>query len=118
MATVNQLIQYLTDNNNNGRQNPITAGELAHQFGISDGGVQVEMRNVIREAINQGHLIGSCNRGFYFINSLNEIEHNLNSLRSRAENILIRRRNMLNIWNNMPNQNNPTTLRDIEIREI
>lgn len=118
MATVNQLIQYLTANNNIGRQNPITSGNLANHFGISDGGVQVEMRNVIREAIDQGHLIGSCNRGFYFINNLNEIEHNLNSLRSRAENILLRRRNMLNIWNNLPNQNNPTILQDLEIREI
>jgi len=105
-------------NNNIGRQNPITAGDLANYSGISDGSVQVEMRNVIRDAIGQGYLIGSCNRGFYFINSLNEIEHNLNSLRSRSENILTRRRNMLNIWNSMPNQNNPTTLQDLEIREI
>ncbi len=118
MATVNQLIKFLTANNNIGRQNPLTAEDLANHFGISDGGVQVEMRNVIRAAINQGHLIGSCNRGFYFINSLNKIEHNLNSLRSRAKNILIRRRNMLNIWNNMPNQQNSTILQDLEIREI
>ena len=51
------------------------------------------MRNVIRNAIDQGYLIGSCNRGFYLIISLNEIEHNLNSLRSRDGNILLRRRN-------------------------
>lgn len=76
------------------------------------------MRNVIRDAISQGHLIGSCNRGFYLINSLNEIEHNLNSLKSRAENILIRRRNMLNLWNNQANQQTPTNLPDLEIREI
>ncbi|MBI9038424.1 MAG: hypothetical protein JEY97_09855 [Bacteroidales bacterium] len=118
MATVNQLLQYLTANNNIGRQNPITAGNLATHFGISDGGVQVEMRNVIRNAIAQGYLIGSCNRGFYIINSLNEIEHNLNSLRSRAEKILIRRRNMLNFWNNMSNQQNPTSLLDLEIRDV
>jgi len=118
MATIAQLIQHLTANNNIGRQHPITASNLAIHFGISDGGVQVEMRNVIRNAIDQGYLIGSCNRGFYLINSLNEIEHNLNSLRSRAENILIRRRNMLNIWNNRANQQNPTALPDLEIGEI
>ena len=118
MATVNQLIQYLTANNNIGRQNPITAGNLAIHFGISDGGVQVEMRNVIRNAIKQGHLIGSCNRGFYLINSLPEVEHNLNSLRSRAKNILVRRRNILKSWNDRPNQQNKTNLSDLEIREI
>jgi len=118
MATVAQLIQHLTANNNIDRQHPITASNLAIHFGISDGGVQVEMRNVIRNAIEQGYLIGSCNRGFYLINSLNEIEHNLNSLRSRAEKILIRRRNMLNIWNNRANQQNPTALPDLEIGEI
>ena len=65
MATVAQLIQHLTANNNIGRQHPITASNLAIHFGIPDGGVQVEMRNVIRNAIDQGYLIGSCNRGFY-----------------------------------------------------
>lgn len=118
MATVAQLMQYLTANNFIGRQTPITASDLAIHFGISDGGVQVGMRNVIRDAISQGDLIGSCNRGFYLINSLNEIEHNLNSLRSRAENILIRRQNMLNLWNNPSNQQTPTNLPDLEIREI
>lgn len=118
MPTIAQLIQHLTANNNIGRQYPITASDLAIHFGISDGGVQVEMRNVIRNAIDQGYLIGSCNRGFYLINSLNEVEHNLNSLRSRAENILNRRRNILNIWNNRANQQNPTALPDLEIGEI
>jgi hypothetical protein len=118
MVTVNQLTQYFRDNNYIGRQNSITARNLALHFDISDGGVEVEIRNVIRNAIDQEHLIGSHSRGFYIINSLNEIEHNLNSLRSRAENILRRRRNMLNNWNNMPDQQNPTTLQDLEIREI
>ena len=118
MVIVAQLINHLTANNNIGRQHSITASNLAIHFGISDNGVQVEMRNVIRNAIDQGFLIGSCNRGFYLINSLNEIEHNLNSLRSRAENILIRRRNLLNIWNNRANQQNPTALPDLEIGEI
>ena len=105
-------------NNNIGEQNPITAGDLANHFGISDGGVQVEMRNVIRDAIDQEYLIGSCSQGFYLISNLNEIERNLNSLKSRAENILLRRRRLLNIWNNEPDQQNPTTLQDLEIRSI
>ena len=118
MANVNQLIQYLRNNNFIGRQNSITARNLALHFNVSDGGVEVEIRNVIREAIDQNHLIGSCIRGFYLINSLEEIEHNLNSLRSRAEKILLRRRNILNNWNNLPNQQNPTTLSDLQVEEI
>jgi len=118
MPTIDQLLRYLTANNNVSRQNPVTARNLAVHFGISDNGVEVEMRNVIRNAIDQGHLIGSCNRGFYLINTLNEIEHNLNSLRSRAECILVRRRNMLTNWNDIPNQQNPTHIQDLEIREI
>ena len=117
MPTVDQLMQYLISNNHIGRQNPLTARNLAKHFGISDGGVEVEMRNIIRKAIDQGGLIGSCNRGFYIIDSLAEIEHNLNSLKSRAKNIIERRRNMMNNWNTQ-NPNNNTTLSDIEINDI
>ncbi len=118
MATVNQLLKYLRANNNVSMRNPITARNLANHFRISDGGVEVEMRNLIREAINQGELIGSHSRGFYLIDSLAEVEHNLNSLQSRSEKILNRRRNILNSWNNRPNQQNQTNLSDLEIREI
>lgn len=100
MATVQQLIQYLKTNNHVGSGSPITARDLATHFGISDGGVEVEMRDVIREAIIQNELIGSHSRGFYLIGNLVELEENLDSLQSRAENILQRRTNMLNSWNN------------------
>ncbi len=118
MITANQFIRCLTDNSYVGRRNSITARNLSIHFGISDGRAEVEMRNVIRNAINQEYLIGSCNRGFYMIDSLDEIECNLNSLKSRAENILLRRRNLLRNWNNIPNQQNRTALQDLEIRDI
>ena len=118
MPTVQQLINYLRDNNYIGRRNPITARNLAQHFNISDDGVEVPMRRIIREAIEQGQLIGSYNRGFYIIDNLQEIEHNLNSLQSRTEKILQRRRNLLNDWNNMPNQNNFTNLTDLVITVI
>ncbi len=118
MVTIDQLFQYFVDNNYIGSQKSITAKELASHFGISDDDVEVEMRDIIRDAIDQGYLIGSHNKGFYIIDSLDDIENNLNSLRSRAEKILLRRRNMLNNWNNIQDQNNKTTLQDLEIREI
>ncbi|MEI6050754.1 MAG: hypothetical protein WCS03_17815 [Bacteroidota bacterium] len=115
MPTIQQLIQYLRTNKNFGSASPITAGDLASHFGISDGGVEVEMRDVIRDAISQNELIGSHSRGFYLIGNLAELEENLDSLQSRAENILLRRRNMMTNWNNQ-NQNNLTTRTDLFVR--
>ncbi len=115
MPTIQQLIQFMISNNFIGSANPITAGDLANHFGISDGGVQVEMRNVIRDAIANGELIGSHSRGFYLIGSLAELEENLDSLQSRADNILLRRRNMMTSWNNQ-NINKQSTRRDLHVR--
>lgn len=83
MPTIQQLVQYLRIRNHIGRANPITATDLAVHFGISDGGVEVEMREIIREAIAQNELIGSNSRGFYLIGTLPELEENLDSLQSR-----------------------------------
>ena len=110
MPTIQQLIQYLRTNNHIGSAHSVTAGDLANHFGISDGGVQVEMRNVIRDAIANGELIGSHSRGFYIIDNLAEVDENLDSLQSRAENILARRRNTLNNWNNQNAANRSTRL--------
>jgi len=115
MPTIQQLIQYMRANNFIGSSNPVTAGDLANHFGISDGGVQVEMRNVIRDAIANGELIGSHSRGFYLIGTLAELEENLDSLQSRAENILLRRRNMMTSWNNQNNANQSKRI-DLHVR--
>jgi len=111
-------MQFLRNSNHVGKLRTIIARDLALHFNISDNGTKVPIRKVITNAISQGELIGSCNKGYYIMDSLDEIEHNLNSLRSRAENILLRRRNMLNNWNNIQNQQNRTTLQNLEIREI
>jgi hypothetical protein len=70
------------------------------------------MRDVIRDAIANNELIGSHSRGFYLIGTITELEENLDSLQSRAENILLRRRNMMTNWNNQ-NQTNQTTRTDL-----
>lgn|SRR5690625_4635589 len=118
MPTIQQLITYLVNNNHIGRAHPITARSLAQHFGVSDEGTEVPIRNLIRNAIDQGELIGSSNRGFYIMNDLSEVEDNLNSLQNRAELILSRRRNMLNNWNNQQNQENPSNLPDLEINDV
>jgi hypothetical protein len=115
MPTVQQLIQYLRTNGYTGSSSYITAGDLARHFGISDGGVEVQMRDVIRDAISQNELIGSHSRGFYLIGTLHELERNLDSLESRAENILQRRSNMRTTWNNQ-NATNPTSKADLFVQ--
>ena len=115
MVTIQQLVQYLNNSGHIGKNNPITATDLAAHFGISDGKQEVEMRKIIREAIEQNNLIGSYNLGFYVIGTLSELEENLDSLQSRAENILLRRRNMMNSWNSI-NTNNPTSRTDLIVQ--
>ena len=111
MPTIRQLVNFLRTNHV-GKANSITASSIAHHFHISDGGVEVETRNIIRDAIERGELIGSSNRGFYIINELSDIEHNLNSLKSRAREILSRRQLLRSTWNRVhPGQR--SRLRDI-----
>lgn len=100
MPTIQQLVQYLRNNNYIGSASTITARDLATHFGISDGGQEVAMRNVIRDAISNGELVGSNNQGFYLIDTLNELNENLDGLEGRAEANLVRRRNMMTNWNN------------------
>ncbi len=112
MPTIQQLALYLRVDNFIGSANPLTDADLAKHFGFSVGGVQVEMRNVISDAIANGELIGNHSRGFYLIGTLTELEQNLDSLQSGAEKILFHNRNMMSSWNNQiqTNQSSRTDL--------
>lgn len=115
MPTPAQIVNFLRSNNFIGDHNTIIARDLALHFQISDGGTEVPMRNDIKLALQQGELIGSNNRGYYLIDNLQELDDNLNSLQSRAEETLARRRNLLNTWNTA-NPTNPSTLNDLNVR--
>lgn len=91
-----QIIRFLR----RGSNNPITAREIAEHFNVSDEGVEVPIRDVIRQAIEDGELIGSNNRGFFLINTQQEYETYLESLRSRQRGIANRIRNLQNNWRN------------------
>jgi hypothetical protein len=91
-----QIIRFLR----RGSNNPITAREIAQHFDVSDGGVEVPVRGVIRQAIEEGELIGSNNRGFFLINSQEEYDDYLESLRGRQRGISTRIRNLQNNWRN------------------
>lgn len=106
MPTIQQIKTYLQANGHVNSSNPVTADTLANYFHISDGGVEVDLRNIIRDAINHGELIGSNNHGFFLINSLPELENYLDSLESRASSILHRRNNLIRNWNRIHSTNN------------
>jgi hypothetical protein len=116
MPTTQQLVSYLRTNRHVGRTNAILARDIAAHFNAAVGDTEVPIRKVIRLAIEQGELIGSCRTGYFIIDSVAEIDSNLNSLRRRAEGILQRRRNLLSTWNTPRRTRNRTNLTDLTIR--
>ena len=56
--------------------------------------MQVAVRNVIRDAIAAGRLIGSHSRGFYIINDVADYNRYLASLESRRDKIADRIANL------------------------
>src|SRR4030065_976293 len=96
IPTIHQLVGFLQT----GKQNAITAREIAEHFNISDGAVEVPIRDAFRDAIENGELIGSTNQGFFLI--ANEAEHleYIRSLESRRDEIGNRQVHLTNNWNN------------------
>ena len=95
IPTRRQLMNFLT----RGRNNPLTAREIADHFNVSDEGVEVPIRNVIREAIHDGELIGSHSRGFYIIDDEDDFHRYISSLESRRTKIANRIDNLTRNWN-------------------
>lgn len=96
IPTIVQLVAFLQV----GKQNAITAREIAEHFNISDGGVEVPLRDAIRAAIENGELIGSTNQGFFIIADENEFIEYIRSLESRRDEIGNRITHLNNNWNN------------------
>lgn len=83
-TTHKQLARILQ--NHKGRDNPITAGELAMQLGIysSSDTSQPKLRRIIRELILYMKIpIGAYSKGYYIMTSIVELRHYQNSIRSR-----------------------------------
>ncbi|QQS35347.1 MAG: hypothetical protein IPM56_13990 [Ignavibacteriales bacterium] len=96
LPTIRQLVRFLP----RGSNNPITAREIAEHFNVSDEGVEVPIRAVIRTAIEEGELIGSNTNGFFRITTQDEYDSYLESLRRRQRGIGARIRNLQNNWEN------------------
>lgn len=85
-----------------GAQNAITAEDIANQLNLNDGGTQVPTRSLITECIDIDYdLILSNSNGFYLadINNRQDFEHRIDSLESRAREILKKRNKLIRRWN-------------------
>lgn len=70
--------------NHVGRENPITVAAIADHLDGDDGGTNPLTRARIKEVIQKSRLpIGSCNRGYYVINSLRELNQHCRELTIR-----------------------------------
>jgi hypothetical protein len=98
-----------------GKVNSINAPDLAKQLGYSSAPNQEELRALIRQAIDQGELIGSSRTGYWIMDSITEVEEVLNSLEQRAQGVCDRRNSLLNSWNDR-NPNNTSRLSNVEVK--
>ena len=76
-----------------GRENQISSGDIGPKMGIHEDATHVQVRGLIREAIEKLRLpIGGGNRGYYLIKDRNElrqytesIENRINEMQKRKE---------------------------------
>lgn len=94
----------------NGRNNTISAFNLAQNLGYPTGGNQVELRSLIKECIEvDGDLIGAATgqpAGFFIINTVQELESYIDTLDNRTRSDNERRTALINCWNSNPNNQN------------
>lgn len=103
MPTINDLMAAL----GKGKANAIHAADLARLLGLSPEPNQEDLRELIRQAIDQGALIGSSKIGYWEIDSLDELNTVLDSHEGRAQGVCNRRNALLNTWNSL-HPNNKT----------
>jgi len=79
---LNRIKQILE--NHVGKENQISSGEIGPQIGIYEDATHVQVRNLIREAIEKLRLpIGGGNRGYYLIKDEDELRQYLESIDNR-----------------------------------
>ena len=107
MAYNQQELQRLLNIIPFGRANALHAEEIARRMSYPTGGNQVETRELIRYAIQQGSIIVSTPReGYWRSNIKQEVVDCTDSLKNRAKEIYDRSHELKNAWN----QANPNNL--------
>lgn len=100
MANNIQEVQRLLECIPYGKSNARHAGDIAAQLGYPTGGNQVETRQLIRYAIQQGNIIlSSPANGYWRSNDKQEVEKYIRALLNRADKIQTRGNEIKNAWN-------------------
>lgn len=81
-----------------GKHNAKTSRKIAALIGISDRRTEVRFRALVNERIEAGELIGSCSKGFFYINTFEELSRTVEGLRHRRDGIDRHINNLLRNW--------------------
>lgn len=74
------------------RDNQISSGEIGPEIGIHEDATHVQVRNLIREAIEKLRLpIGGSNRGYYLFKDEDELRQYTESMDKRINKMQIRK---------------------------
>ena len=81
--------------NHVGRENQISSGDIGPEIGIYEDATHVQVRSLIREAIEKLRLpIGGGNRGYYLIKDRSELRQYTESIENRI-NEMQRRKDLI-----------------------
>jgi len=83
-----------------GKENAMTAKQIAIRMGFNSSGTQQDTRKLIRQANNQGIFILSSSKGFWISNNEQEVEEYVDSLWLRSAQISQRAKNITTWWLN------------------
>jgi len=85
MTSANQLsrIKNILENHR-GKNNQISAGKIGPQIGIHEDATHVQVRSLIRDAIEKLNLpVGGGSRGYYLIKDENELREYITNIDNR-----------------------------------
>ena len=92
-AQLNRIKEILE--NHVGKEDQISSGEIGPEIGIHEDATHVQVRNLIREAIEKLRLpIGGGNRGYYLIKDEDELRQYTESIDNRI-NEMQRRKDLI-----------------------
>jgi biotin operon repressor len=69
-----------------GRGNAVTTKEIANNIGLNyEHDTVPEVRKVIKELLNDGHGVASCNQDFYMVESIKDLNNYMEDMRTRIK---------------------------------
>ena len=81
-----------------GKQNARLSDYIARDIGIEDNKTNQKLRNIYKEAVLEGYLIGSCKDGYYRIATRAELDETVEDLDHRIAGTRNRRNALIQSW--------------------